>query len=96
MSSAGGDVAPGWKLVHIGFEGDDVDVAGVNPWSLGSWGASIGTITVAHPAYPMQRHQMWVYRLAGPSGAPVEFAAGEFSNGVWGIFERDQSGGMTS
>ncbi|MFN8076058.1 MAG: hypothetical protein U0Q15_11635 [Kineosporiaceae bacterium] len=81
-------VTPGWRLVRIGVEGDDVDVDGVNPWSLAAWGAPLGTIVVAHPSYPAQRHIMSIYRPFRPGGGPVEFAAGEFSNGVWGIFQR--------
>lgn len=78
-------LTPGWSLVHIGFEGDAVDIDGLNPWTAGDWGPSIGSITVAHPSYPAQRHTMSTYRVLGPSGL-VEFAAGEFSNGVWGLY----------
>jgi hypothetical protein len=78
-------VTPGWRLVHIGFEGDAVEIDGLNPWAAGAWGASLGRIVVAHPSYPAQRHDMDRYRAAGPAGS-VEFAAGEFSNGVWGLY----------
>jgi hypothetical protein len=44
-----------------------------------------GRITVAHPSYPAQRHMMQVYVLDPEHAGPV-FAAGEFSNGVWGIY----------
>jgi hypothetical protein len=79
-------VTPGWRLVHIGFERDVVEVAGVNVWDACPWGPSLGRITVAHPQYPEQRHAMDVHR---PPGSGVEFASGEFSNGVWGFYERD-------
>lgn len=71
--------------MRIGFEGDAVDIDGLNPWMVSDWGPSIGCITVAHPTYPAQRHTMNSYRVPGPSGA-VAFAAGEFWNGVWGHY----------
>ena len=78
-------VSQGWRLLHIGFEGDDVSVAGINPWQVENWIGTGETITVAHPSYPAQRHTMWVYVL-DPKQAESVFAAGEFSNGVWGIY----------
>ncbi len=78
------DVDPGWRLASIGFEGQSADVGGVDPWSV-TWTADSGRITVAHPSYPSQRHVMTVYEVAG-SAPPIRFAAGEFSNGVWGFF----------
>ena len=60
-------VTTGWMLVHIGFEGDSVDVGGVNPWGL-DWKSLHDPITVAHPSYPIQRHTMWTYEVPGPSG----------------------------
>jgi hypothetical protein len=75
----------GWRLVHIGFEGDSVEISGISPSGL-AWGTSSGTITVAHPQYPHQRHTMLIYDVDTTEGV-VTFAAGEFSNGVWGLFE---------
>lgn len=75
----------GWRLLHIGFEGDDVSVAGINPWKARNWTRTGEKITVAHPSYPAQRHPMQVY-LLDPENAGSVFAAGEFSNGVWGIY----------
>jgi len=80
-------VTPGWRLLHIGFEGDDVSVAGINPWTVGNWTSTGGRIIVAHPSYPAQRHTMQIYVL-DPQDAGSVFAAGEFSNGVWGIYVR--------
>ena len=77
-------ITTGWRLVHIGLEGDDVSVAGINPWHAGGWTSTGVRITVAHPSYPAQRHTMRVYIL--DSQHEIEFAAGEFSNGVWGIY----------
>ncbi len=78
-------VTPGWRFVSIGFEGDPIDIgAGVNPWSE-TWLSLYRRIVVAHPQYPRQRHTMDTYQVAG-SDPPIVFAAGEFSNGVWGLY----------
>jgi hypothetical protein len=78
-------VSQGWRLLHIGFEGDDVSVAGINPWKVGKWISSGETITVAHPSYPAQRHTMWVYILDRNKPSPCSPLASS-QNGVWGIY----------
>jgi hypothetical protein len=78
------NVDQGWQFVSIGFEGQPVVVAGVNLWEV-TWTATGGHITVAHPQYPSQRHQMSIYEVTD-SDSPINFAAGEFSNGVWGFY----------
>jgi hypothetical protein len=84
MANAG-PVDPDWELVSIGLEGDPVDLGGgASPWSHG-WTATGRRVAVAHPSYPWQRHDMAEYTLAGVEPV-VRFAAGEFSNGVWGFF----------
>lgn len=78
------EISPGWRFLHIGFEGDGVEVNGVRLWES-QWVSTGGRITVAHPQYPNQRHVMTTYRTDGTETA-VNFAAGEFSNSVWGVF----------
>ena len=80
------EVTPGWRFVHIGLEREAVQIGGVNVWSL-KRGRSPGTIIVAHPSYLGERHAMSVYRIKLSGDRQVVFAAGEFSNGVWGFFE---------
>ena len=72
------------RFVSIGFEGQATDVGGINLWAA-EWTPTGGRVTVAHPEYPLQRHTMFTYRIAG-ANPPVIFAAGEFSAGVWGFF----------
>lgn len=79
------NVTPGWKFISIGFEGDEVSIEGINPWRSKWHSLEKMPIVVAHPSYPEQRHTMWQYELR-ENGKVVEFAAGEFSNGVWGIY----------
>jgi len=78
------DVDRGWRFVSIGLEGQPADVGGVNPWEV-KWTATGGRITVAHPQYRSQRRVMFVYEVTD-SVPRIRFAAGEFSNGVWGFF----------
>jgi hypothetical protein len=78
------DVDGGWRFASIGFEGQQTDVGGMNPWEV-EWTSTGSRITVAHPQYPSQRHVMLVYEVTG-SVPPIRFAGGEFSNGVWGFF----------
>lgn len=80
-------VDDGWRFVSIGFEGDVTDVGGVDPWTV-DWTSTGGHIVVAHPQYPHQRHRFSVYEVTG-STPPIVFAAGEYSNGVWGFFVPD-------
>ena len=79
------DITPGWKHVSIGFEGDRVSLGGLNPWQIKWHSLNDAPITVAHPSYPQQRHSMWLYELHA-EGKIIKFAAGEFSNGVWGFY----------
>lgn len=83
-STAMQEITPGWKIVAIVAEGDSVLIQGQSPWALSWLGTAEAPITVAHPSYPAQRHRMQVYDLA--ASRAVRFAAGEFSNGVWGFY----------
>lgn len=74
----------GWRFVSIGLEGQATNVGGINLWDV-EWTPTHGRIIVAHPAYPSQRHTMLTYEVA-EAIPPVVFAAGEFSDGVWGFF----------
>jgi hypothetical protein len=78
------DITPGWRFLSIGLEGDVVDLGGVNVWDQ-EWAPMATSITVAHPENPSQRHAMDVFQVPG-SSPPIVFAAGEFSNGVWGFY----------
>ena len=81
-------VTPGWKHVSIGLAGHRVLLGGLDPWQLKWHAMEEPPITVAHPSYPRERHQMWVYELRSGREA-VKFAAGEYSNGVWGFYVPD-------
>jgi hypothetical protein len=75
----------GWRFVSICLESEPVDLGdGLNPWEV-DWISTAGRITVPHPQYPAARHRMDVWQVAD-ADPPVTFAAGEFSNGVWGFY----------
>lgn len=78
------DVTRSWRFVSVGIEGQPTHVAGVNLWAA-DWTASCSRVTVAHPRYPSQRRTISVYEVTD-SAPPIRFAAGKFSNGVWGFF----------
>ena len=78
------EVTGGWCLVRIAVEGDDTHVDAVNLWRC-KWVPTNGRITVSHPQHPAERHVMFTYQVA-ETDPPVAFSAGEFSNGVWGVY----------
>jgi hypothetical protein len=80
---------PGWRLVRVVFEGQPIEVAGVNPWDY-QWRSTGGRIEVPHPSHPTQRHQLNVWQLDLDHGSPT-FAAGELSNGVWCFYEPESA-----
>jgi hypothetical protein len=86
----GVDISKGWEFRAIVIEGDPVDIAGINPWKVEWEPVPVGSVVVAHPTYPAQRHTMSVHRLSGVEPAAF-FAAGEFSNAVWGFYEPTHS-----
>lgn len=86
------EITPGWRFVGIGFEGDAIDVGGIDVWDVEWTAAERGPITVAHPSHPYQRHSVNVYEIRAVSPAVV-FAAGELSNGVWGFYRPTRESG---
>jgi hypothetical protein len=68
---SGSDV-PGWTLIGLTFDNGAVSIEGLNPWEH-EWAAMGGSLEVPHPSYPMQRHQLSIYRVDWPGGA-ITFA----------------------
>jgi hypothetical protein len=82
-------VTPGWRLLAIGLADDPVTLRGHPLWKEKWLRRADPPIIVAPPSYPAERHKMFVYQLENVP--TVVFAAGEFSNGVWGFFEPIQT-----
>ena len=61
--------------------------AKVSAWDA-EWTRLGQTLVVPHPQYPSQRHRFDQYSVKDSKDEVVVFAAGEYSNGVWGFFER--------
>jgi hypothetical protein len=71
-----------WKLLTVVTDGQTLEIEGVDVW-LGKWNKlDLGILTVPHPSYPAQRHELRIYYMES-NDHPVVFAAGELSNGVW-------------
>ena len=73
------------KVVGVVYEGDPIDVNGLNPWQFKWRDLRMKPVELPHPSYPSQRHRMWVYEIED-SGKKVTFAAGELSPNVWGFY----------
>ena len=74
-----------WQAVHVGTEGDDVQISGLKVWQHDWRPNGEDSVQLPHPSYPQQRHHFSCYEV-GPHGSPVRFAAAELSNGVWGFY----------
>ncbi|PVG83490.1 hypothetical protein DDE18_09455 [Nocardioides gansuensis] len=77
-------VTPGWRSIGMCWEGEEIDLQGLNPWEH-EWESQSERIVVAHPSYPSQRHDVDVWVIHGPDRV-VRFAAGEMSNLAWAFF----------
>lgn len=74
-----------WRGVHVGVEGDEVCIGGLFVWRHDWRRTGDPAVFLPHPAYPHQTHRFNVYEI-GDVTAPVRFAAGELSTGVWGFY----------
>lgn len=79
-------VSRGWEFRAVVVEGDPVAIAGIDVWQKRWEPVRVGSMVVAHPTNPAQRHSVSVYKFSDVDAA-VFFAAGELSNGVWGFYE---------
>ena len=78
-------VTPGWRAVGMCWEGEELDLVGLNPWEHEWEHSQPKRIVVAHPAHPAQRHGVDVWVIRAPDRV-VRFAAGEMSNLAWAFF----------
>jgi hypothetical protein len=79
-----------WTFVTVGTEGDLTKLGSARVWDH-EWHRVPGChATVIDPRYG-QSFTFAVYRIHLASQL-VEFAAGEFSNGIWGFYLEDGCG----
>ena len=76
-----------WQFAGSSKEGEPFEIQGVNVWEQG-WQVSPGQEAHVHDPVYGQGFVFRVYTVQDGE-EKVEFAAGEFSNGVWGFFTRE-------
>ena len=76
-----------WQFAGSSKEGEPFEIRGVNVWEQG-WQVSPGQEAHVHDPVYGQGFVFRVYTIQDGE-EKVEFAAGEFSNGVWGFFTRE-------
>jgi hypothetical protein len=76
-----------WQFAGSSNEGEAFQIGGVNVWDQG-WQVSAGE--EAHVNDPVYG-QGFIFRVftIQDGDEKIEFAAGEFSNGVWGFYVRE-------
>ena len=74
-----------WRLVKTGIEGS-CELFGANIFDY-KWNATNEKVIVVEPLHN-QQHELNVYEVE-IDGITVTFAAGEFSNCVYGFYLRD-------
>ena len=74
-----------WEFVNIVIDGQPISVNDINPWDYEWFRLDEEPIKVSHPSYPNQTHKMEIYEIRTDKKTVV-FAAGEFSNCVWGFY----------
>jgi hypothetical protein len=79
------DVTPGWRHIGTVPSWGPISIGGLIPWPLEWHRLDEPLITVQDPRNPAQHHQLVVYELRAPDKT-VRFAAGEFSNCIWGFY----------
>ena len=84
-------MSSGWRFVGARVEGDDFRIGGVEVWRHRWVPAGLGPVEVVDPQYGQTFH-FEVYDIRG-AAADVRFAAGEFSNGIWGFYVPPSAGG---
>jgi hypothetical protein len=77
-----------WRHAGTCGEGGRLRIRRTNVWSR-EWRRLGATATVKDPMYG-QTFEFDVYEIETESG-PAQFAAGEFSNGVWGFYVRGEA-----
>jgi hypothetical protein len=73
-----------WRFVSFGPENDELELGGLPVWRE-AWRELPESVTLSDPSVPGLTQRLGVYEI-GPVDSPVRFAAGEFSDGIWGFF----------
>lgn len=76
-----------WQFAGSSKEGEPFEIRGVNVWEQG-WQVAPGQEAPVHDPVYGQGFVFRVYTIQD-GNEKIEFAAGEFSNGVWGFYTRE-------
>jgi hypothetical protein len=74
-----------WKHIKTIVDGELCKIEGLNIWDY-EWKNTDERVSVKDPLYG-QDHTLTVFEISDQN-TTVTFAAGEFSNCVWGIYQR--------
>lgn len=72
-----------WQFFHSVVDGEVLIIDGINVWDH-QWIDLRLTLTIKDPIYG-QTHAFSIYEITGPE-TTIRFAAGEFSNLIWGFY----------
>ena len=73
-----------WKYIGTAIDGENFEINGLNIWDY-EWKSVNEKVIVKDPLYN-NSHTIDVYEIEA-DGLQIKFAAGEFSNLVWGIYK---------
>lgn len=74
-----------WKHIKTISEGESYKINGLNIWNY-NWKSTGISIDIKDPIY-QQDYSFNVYEISDGSHT-ITFAAGEFSNSIWGIYRK--------
>jgi hypothetical protein len=74
-----------WSFAGAVPDGEPFNIEGINVWQY-PWEDTSERVQVKDPHYH-QDFTFRIYRVAAPAGT-ISFAAGEFSNCIWGFYVR--------
>ena len=73
-----------WKHIKTVIDGDRFEINGLNIWDY-AWVETGEKINIKDPLY-VQNYTMSIFEIH-KENITIRFAAGEFSNCVWGIYQ---------
>jgi hypothetical protein len=74
-----------WKPIGVVAEGEPLLIDDVNVWGSGWKRVDQTMVSLAHPSYPNQMHEMSIYQIT-ENGKTVTFAGTEVSANVYAFY----------
>ena len=79
---------PQWVFIRSSLDCDDTEIEGIKIWKH-DWKCVESEIACVKDPHYGQSFRFAVYRVQLQEKT-LEFAAGEFSNGIWGFYTRNR------